>query len=408
MNILFIIIATFAGLIIGAAITAYVMQRRQIDLERNNAKLSERLIAQEHALSQASETLDARFKATAQEALTKSSEQFMQLAQEKLKHAQDNQAHDIEKRQKSIDDMVKPVHEKLEELNKALNQAKGTDQALREDLKILNKETARLVGALRDPAAQGRWGEFILEGLLEKSGLIKGVHYETQVSMTTEGSRQRPDAVIHMQDGFKIIVDAKAPLNEFTQRLEDNLSDSAYKKIMHKISAQVRHHVKDLSKKNYWENIDSPDFTVLFLPSEHLYSLALRADPDIVNFAAERNIIIASPTLLMSLIRVVGMSWRQMELAQNAQEISQLGYELYKRLLTFTDHFQKVGKNIGAALRGYNDAIGSFERSVLPSARKFKELQGSTNTAITDITITEQNTDSIRNLNLAQDDEKEK
>lgn len=384
------------------------MQRRQITLERDNAKLTEQLIAQEHALTQAGDSLDARFKATAQEALAKSTEQFMQLAQEKLKAAQSDQAHDIEKRQKSIDDMVKPVHQKLEELNKALDQVKGTDQALRDDLKSLNKETARLVGALRNPAAQGRWGEFILEGLLEKSGLIKGVHYETQVSMHSEGSRQRPDAVIHMQDGFNIIIDSKAPLNEFTQRLDSDLSDSEYKDIMHKISHQVRHHIKELSKKGYWENIDSPDFTVMFLPSEHLYSLALRADPDIVNFAAERNIIIASPTLLMSLIRVVGMSWRQMELAQNAQEISERGYELYKRLLTFTDHFQKVGKNIGQALRGYNDAIGSFERSVLPSARKFKDLQGSTQTSLAEMTVTEQNTDSARHLNLSHEDESEK
>jgi DNA recombination protein RmuC len=264
-----------------------------------------------------------------------------------------------------------------------------------------------LVGALRDPAAQGKWGEFILEGLLEKSGLIKGVHYETQVSMHHEGQRQRPDAIIHMQDGFNIIIDAKAPLNQFTQRLDQQISEEEYQNLLKNIAKQVREHIKELGKKGYWENIDSPDFTVMFLPSEYLYSLALRADPEIVDFAAQRNIIIASPTLLMSLIRVVGMSWRQMELAQNAQEISERGYELYKRMLTFTTHFEKLGKNIGAALRGYNDAIGSFERSVLPAARKFKDLQGSTSTNA-DITLSEQNNETPRTLQLTDEDQNEK
>ncbi len=161
------------------------------------------------------------------------------------------------------------------------------------------------------------------------------------------------------------------------------------------------------NKKDYWENIDSPDFTVMFLPSEHLYSLALRSDPSLVDFAADRNVIIASPTLLMSLIRVVSMSWRQVDLAKNAQEISERGQDLYKRLLTFTGHIEKVGKNIGAALRGYNDAVGSLERSVLPAARKFKDLQGTASTT-PDISVVEQTEDLPRILTLTTEDEDEK
>src|SRR5690606_29915037 len=131
---------------------------------------------------------------------------------------------------------------------------KGTDQALREDLKHLSRETARLAGALRDPAAQGRWGEFILEGLLDKSGLMKGVHYETQTSITgTDGSRQRPDAVIRMQDGFSIIVDAKAPLNEFADRLNESLSPEEFASLTANLAKQVRSHVAALGRKGYWE-----------------------------------------------------------------------------------------------------------------------------------------------------------
>ena len=174
------------------------------------------------------------------------------------------------------------------------------------------------MGALKDPAAQGRWGEFILEGLLDKSGLIKGVHYETQVTIEAEGGKhQRPDAVIRLHDGFHIVVDAKAPLNEFADKLDHNLSADETRQLMQNLARQVREHIKALGKKGYWESIDSPDFTVMFLPSEHLFSVALRADPEIIDFAHDNNIVIASPTLMMSLLRVVGLSWRQVELAQN-------------------------------------------------------------------------------------------
>ncbi|MFP4097349.1 MAG: DNA recombination protein RmuC [Alphaproteobacteria bacterium] len=363
------------GAILGAVL-AYAMQmKRVIRLERDNAQITTQENAAREALEKAGEALDTRFKASAQEALQKSSEQFLQLAQERLKNMQAGSAHDLEKRQKAIDEMVKPVHENLKSLSAALEQVKGTDQALRADLQSLNRETAKLVGALRDPSAQGTWGEFILEGVLDKSGLIKGLHYETQVSFNAETGRQRPDAIIHMQDGFNIIIDAKAPINEFTQRLAEDISEEEHLKIMTSLAGQVREHVKKLGAKNYWENVESPDFTVLFLPSEHIYSIALRADTTLVDFAATHNVIIASPTLLMSLLRVVGVSWRQVELAQNARDIADLGYDLYKRFLKFTDHFEKIGSHLQKAMGGYDAAVGSLERQVLPAARKFKDLQ---------------------------------
>jgi DNA recombination protein RmuC len=313
------------------------------------------------------------FTLAASEALQQSNEAFLQLAAEKLKQAQNDNEHDLEKRQETIKQLVMPIQKQLELMSGALEQVKGTDRALREDLQLLSKETAKLVGALRNPQAQGQWGEYILEGILEHSGLIKGVHYKTQ--MTLESGSHRPDAVIHMQDGFNIIIDAKAPITDLAERLSDNLSEQDYNDILGRVGKQVKDHVRALGKKGYWEGEVSPDFTVLFLPSEHLYSMALRADPGLVDYAAGQNIIIASPTLLMSLLRVVGMSWRQVELAKNAQDIAAQGSELYKRLLTFCGHLDKVGGNIDKAMKGYNEAVGSLERSVMPSARKFKELQ---------------------------------
>ena len=396
-----------AGFLFGLLIASLFFIIRRQKLLTQNAELKAQLREREIAFDQAGAALDHRFKATAAEALQKSNEQFLQLAQERLKAAQADSAHDLEKRQNSISEMIKPVHKNLEEMSKALEQVKGTDQSLRAEMQTLNRETARLVGALRDPAAQGRWGEYILEGLLDKSGLIKGVHYETQVSMQSTGGQQKPDAVIKMQDGFNIIIDAKAPINKFADQFTQDMSEADYNALAADLTKQLKSRVKDLGRKGYWENIDSPDFTVLFLPSEHLYSQALRTDPSLVDFAASQNVIIASPTLLMSLVRVVSMSWRQVELAKNASEISERGQDLYKRLLNFTGHLEKVGKNLQGAMKGYDSAIGSLERQVLPAARKFKELQGAASNA-DDMPVFETIEETPRALALTTEDEREK
>ena len=183
----------------------------------------------------------------------------------------------------------------------------------------------------------------------------------------------RPDVVIKLQDGFNIVVDAKAPVNQFADRLQEDMPEADYKKLLGDLSTQVRSHVKALGAKNYWEQLESPDFVVLFLPSEHLFSAALRADPTLVDYASDNRIIIASPTLMMALLRVVGLSWRQVELARNAQDISALGADLFQRLSTFAGHLEKAGKGLGQALDGYNKAMGSLERMVLPVARKLKD-----------------------------------
>ena len=394
-----------AGLSIGALAAGAYFFGRVTKLERQNAELTAQIKAEKASFEAINAEMGNRFKLTAQEALQASTAQFLQLAQEKLKHAQSDGAHDLDKRQKAIETLVKPMQDQLLELGKAVQASKGTDEELRRELKFLTTETAKLVGALRDPSAQGQWGEYILEGILDKSGLMKGVHYHTQVSFNSETGRQRPDAVIDMQDGFKIIIDAKAPINELARRLADDLTEDEYAQIMNNMARQVKSHVQALGKKGYWENVDSPDFTVLFLPSEQLYSLALRADPSLVDFATSNNIVIASPTLLMSLLRVVGMSWRQAEMAKNAQEISALGAELYKRLLTFTGHIEKVGKNLQTAMNGYDAAVGSLEKSVLPSARKMQELQGK---ASDDMPVFDPIERNPRMIALSEDDEKEK
>ena len=314
------------------------------------------------------------FRLLAQEALEGIQANFLVLAHEKLKAAQNDGANDLEKRHIAFTEIVKPLQKHLETLGTTVEHIKATDQTVRDELKMLTRETAKLSGALRDPTAQGRWGEYILEGLVENSGLIKGVHYVTQETMSVTG--HRPDMIINLNDNLKIVVDAKTPLNEFTALLDQSISEDEAADIMKSLSGQVRNHIMALSKKGYWENLDadSVDFTVLFLPSEPLFSMALRGDPGLADLAASKNVIIASPTLLMGLLRVVKMGWKQVDLANNARAISEQGSVVYTRLLKFAEHLEKVGKGLSGAVDGYNNAVGSLERMVLPATRKLQEL----------------------------------
>lgn len=385
-----------AGAALGALIVALIYRARVARLQAN-------LEAQLDLRGQ----MENQFALTAQQAVKNAHESFLQLAESRLKEAHKDNAHDLEKRQKAIDELVKPVHQNMEALSKAMEQMKGTDQALREDLKNLHKETSKLAGALRNPAARGNWGEGILERLLQQSGLIKGVHYTLQTTLPGEDNRLRPDAVVNLPDSLHIVIDSKAPINDFIRNLDnDDASEGDQRALQTGLAQAVKGHIQQLSKKAYWEQLNSPDFVVLFLPSEHLFSAAIQADPTLLDLAADKKIVMASPILTMSLLRVVGMGWRQVELAKNAQDISDQGQELYKRLLKFTDHMGKIGKHLQNAMKGFDEATGSLERSVLPSARKFKDLQTAAQLDdVPEFTAIEQ---QPRALNLTSDDEQEK
>ena len=360
----------FFGLGLGLVLALLAAIMPFLSLSRERSALQARLEAEERSEAK---TRDA-FTLLAQDALQGAQENFLVLAAEKLQSAQKDGSHDLEKRQLAIAEMVKPLQKHLETLGSTVEQIKGTDLALHNELKSLTRETAKLAGAMRDTAAQGRWGEYILEGVMEHSGLIKGIHYVTQETMSATG--HRPDMIINLNDGLKIVVDSKTPLNEFAIALDQTRSEEESLILMQKLSGAVRTHIGALSKKGYWENVDaeSVDFTVLFLPSEPLFSMAMRGDPGLADLAANKNIIIASPTLMMALTRVVKMGWRQVDLANNARAISEQGSELYQRLSKFFEHMEKMGKNLTSALDGYNNAVGSLNTRVLPATRKLQEL----------------------------------
>lgn len=380
------------GFILGALIVGLILRSK-------NAALKAELTAREELGAQ----MENQFEVTAHKAVQNAHESFLKLAEARLKEAQKDSSHDLEKRQQAINELVHPVKKHLELLSKSVEQSTGTQKAIRDDLLNLNKETAKLAGALRNPAARGNWGEGILERLLEQSGLIKGVHYSLQATLPGEENRLRPDAVVNLPDSLHIVIDSKAPINDFVRNLDADIEEGDYKTLQTGLAQAIKGHINQLGKKAYWEQLNSPDFVVLFLPSEHLFSAAVQADPTLLDLAADKKIVMASPILTMSLLRVVGMGWRQVELAKNAQTISEQGQELYKRLLKFTSHMGKVGKHLQSAMKGYDEATGSLERSVLPSARKFKDLQAAAQLEdVPEFTAIEQ---QPRELNITTEDQ---
>jgi DNA recombination protein RmuC len=254
-------------------------------------------------------------------------------------------------------------------------------KSLMESQTVLQKETKNLVQALRAPHQRGRWGEMQLRRVVELAGMLDKVDFDEQVSKDHDDGKLRPDMVIKLPNGNTIVVDAKTPLDAYLNSLE--CQDEDQKRVMLVDHArQVRKHIEQLGAKNYTSQFkQSVELVVMFIPSEPVLSAAIEMDNSLIEFGAEKKVLLASPTTLIGLLRAVAFGWRQESLAKDAQKIADAGAELYQRLTKMTEHFAKVGRNLDTAVSAYNDMVGSLESRVLPKAREIKELQQSTHLA---------------------------
>lgn len=358
--------------------------------EQSQHAMNEKLAMLEQAKAQLADA----FKALSADALSANNQSFLLLAKNTLGQFQEAAQVDLLQRQKSIHEMLTPVQQTLKEVDGNLKEMEkeraSSYQGLRQQVvdlivaqKELRNETGNLVKALRTPHVRGQWGEMQLKRVVEIAGMLPRCDFIEQGSVEGDKGRIRPDMVINLPGNRTIVVDAKAPLAAYLDALE--ASDEVTRhEFLETHARQVRNHIRSLSQRAYWDQFPSaPDFVILFLPGETFFSAALEKDPSLIESGVRERVILATPTTLIALLRAVSYGWRQETVALNTQLISDLGRDLYKRLHDLGSHLSRVGKNLGMAVESYNHAVGTLERRVLVSARKFQTLD--TNLASVDL-----------------------
>lgn len=380
-DLIWIFATALPGFVIGGLVAWLIRQKRISALEREIARHE----ARDESAEQEQHRLQAMVDRLSREALKQNNESFLQLAEQNLKKFQSQASADLEKREKAVEQLVKPIEDALKKTEKQISEIERERHhafgSITEQLKTLSEtqqrlhgETANLVKALRRPEVRGQWGELTLRRLAELAGMVDHCDFYEQENLDTEAGRLRPDMVVRLPDQRELIVDVKTPLDSYLNAMEaDNDATRETALIAH--ARKVRERINELAKKEYWNQFDkSPDFVILFIPGDQFLAAALDRDPNLIEDALRQKVMLATPTSFVALLKAVAYGWRQVALAENAETIRKLAEDLYHRLATYGEHMGKVGKSLGNAVENYNRAVGSLERNVLPGARKFTEL----------------------------------
>jgi DNA recombination protein RmuC len=381
--------------------------RAHADLEHERARAEERLAT----VNDAQERLTASFKALSAEALQSSMAQLAEVSRSQLQAAQTQSASDLEKRQQAVEQLVAPLKEQLgrvdgqlTRLDQERRESRGRLEAqlktLSETGQRLRDETGALVTALRKPNARGQWGQMQLRNVVELAGMLRHCDFAEQSSVSGGEATLRPDLVVNLPGGKKVVVDAKAPLQGVLDAYQAR-DEAEREQHLRDHARLLRKHVKSLADKAYWAGFDTaPDFVVMFLPGEHLYGAALEVDPSLIEDAMARRVLIATPTTLLAMLWAVAYGWQQERVAESAQAISDLGRELHARLVKLSGLLSTLGSRLNSTVRAYNETVGSYEARVLPGARRFAD-----HGAVADgreLPQLEHVTTSARNVNAAE------
>jgi DNA recombination protein RmuC len=366
------------------------------ELEHERAASAEKIAL----LKDAKDELQASFKALSADALRSNSESFIALANAKL-----------EQKEKAVEHLVGPIKESLDRVDtevKTLERARRQDygalsaqvRTLSETSERLRSETGSLVTALRAPSVRGRWGEMQLRRAVETAGMLAYCDFVEQPTVAGDSGVLRPDLVVRLPGGRNLVVDAKAPLQALLDATE--AADDAERALrMTDFVRHIRDHVAKLRAKAYWTQFSpTPDFVIMFLPGESFYRAALEQDPSLLDAFTNERVIVASPTTLITILRAVAVGWREEKVAESARAVNELGRELYERLCVMTEHLAKLGGRLSSAVEVYNQTVGSYERRVLVSARRFTELGVGADKELPDVAAVERTTQPPQTVEL--------
>ena len=418
-NILFLII----GLLIGGVLISLLSLKREKSLKEENTRLKEAegklniILESQKELSQEkeryltakNEEIEKNFRSISNEILKENQEIFLSMAKITLDKQYNENINQLDKKEESIKFIVEPLKEVLgqvkgkmetieKDYQKTFTEVKEQFKFLKEDQTKLQMETANLVKALRAPQTRGQWGEIHLKRVVEMAGMIKYVDFIEQCSTDTENGVLRPDMIVKLPGKKSVVIDAKTPLAAYLNMIEAKDEESRIR-YLKEHGNQVKSHINKLSAKSYWNQFEeSPEFVVLFLPNEALYGAALEVEPQLIEIGSGKNVIIATPTTLIALLKAVAYGWNQASLAENSRMISVLGKELYDRMTTFVEHLEGIKKGLDRSVESYNKAVGNLEGRVLPTTRKFKDLGISTDKELGELSGLEKQTKDFKEM----------
>lgn len=371
------------------------LQRQLTEVKEENSSLNakyketiKRLEEQQQFVNDSNIKLKEAFSTLSANALRENNESFVTLAKATLEAQVSEAKGDFEKKEQAIGQLVKPLSEsltkfdnKITELENARLQQHGQINqfisGLQQSTEKLQKETGNLVTALKTSRVRGRYGEIALKRLVEFASMNDHCDFEEQVNLTTEDGRLRPDMVIKLPGNKTLVVDAKIPLDSYLSAFETTDEDERTRLLkLHAVA--VRQHLKKLSEKSYWHQFsNSPDYVIMYLQIESSFGACLEIDRTLIEDGINNRVILATPTTLITLLRTVSFSWQQMSIIENIEEIRLAGVELFNRTNSLLGHFNAIGSGLKSAVTNYNNAVGSLESRFIPSAKKMKELGGS-------------------------------
>lgn len=381
---LLLIVGLLVGLLVGGACVLLFARTRD---ERMRESLSA-------ASAHDRERLRDEMKAISVDVLKQTGDSLAQRLADERRVEEARIAGELKTRTEQIKGLMAPMSEKLgkvegeiarfeRERKRSEGELASMIRQLHEGVGGLRQETGNLVSALKRPSTRGAWGEIQLRNVIEMAGMVSHCDFVEQSTIhTSEGAALRPDVLVRLPGEKLIVVDSKVPLDAYLAYLE--ATDEQQRELqLARHGKQTREHITKLASKGYQRQFDStPELVVMFIPSDGIYHAALSADPSLIEYGVGEQVLIATPTTLIGLLRAIHYGWRQEQIAQSAKEIADAARELHKRLGRFVDPLAKMGRQLGSAVSAYNEAVGSFEKRVVPQVRRIEEAGASSDRAI--------------------------